>query len=65
LIAAAVLASFTWIQTFGPAGIVLGSIAYLAAFVLLLLALRVPEAHVLLAWARRLVPSLVAATRKA
>lgn len=65
LIAAAVLAGFTWIQTFGPAGIVLGSMAYLAAFVLLLLALRVPEAHLLLAWARRLVPSLVTSSRRA
>jgi O-antigen/teichoic acid export membrane protein len=65
VIAGAVLATSTWIQTFGPAGIVLASIVYLAAFVLLLLALRVPEAHLLLAWARRLVPSLVGASRRA
>jgi hypothetical protein len=44
---------------------VLGSLAYLAAFALLLLVLRVPEAYALLAWARRLVPTLGPVCRKA
>lgn len=65
LIAAAVLATSLWTDTFGPAGMALGSMLYLAAFVLLLLALKVPEAYALLAWARRLVPRLTAASRKA
>jgi O-antigen/teichoic acid export membrane protein len=64
-VAAGVLATSAWIQTFGPGGIALGSIVYLAAFALLLFALRVPEAYALLAWARRLVPALAAASRKA
>jgi O-antigen/teichoic acid export membrane protein len=64
LIAAAVLAA-DWTQAFGPGGMLLGGVAYLAAFALVLLALRVPEAHVLLAWGRRLVPHLTAASRKA
>jgi O-antigen/teichoic acid export membrane protein len=65
LVAAAVLATPVWVQTLGPGGIVLGSAAYLIVFALLLIALRVPEAHVLLAWARRFVPALTAASRKA
>jgi O-antigen/teichoic acid export membrane protein len=64
LLAAAVLATSVWIETLGPGGIVLASAAYLALFALLLIALRVPEAHVLLAWARRFVP-LTTASRKA
>lgn len=65
LIAAAVLATSAWRDTFGPAGMVLGSTAYLAVFTLLLLALKVPEAYALLAWVRRLVPAFTAASRKA
>jgi O-antigen/teichoic acid export membrane protein len=65
LLAAAVLATSVWGQIRGPGGMVLGSLAYLAAFVLLLLVLRVPEAYALLAWARRLVPSLGPVCRKA
>ena len=64
-LAGAVLATPAWRDTFGPAGMALASIVYLAAFTLLLLALRVPEAYVLLAWARRLVPAFTAASRKA
>lgn len=64
-LAAVVLATSAWTDTFGPAGMVLGSAVYLVAFALLLLALRVPEAFGLIAWARRLVPSLVTASRKA
>ena len=65
LIAAAVLATPVWGQMRGPSGMVLGSLAYLAAFVLLLLVLRVPEAYALLAWARRVVPPIGPACRKA
>lgn len=64
-VAAAVLATSAWLQLFGAAGIALGSIAYLAVFVLLLLALRVPEAHLLLSWARRFVPAFASVCRKA
>jgi len=64
-LAAAVLATSAWRDRFGAAGMALGSIAYLAAFTLLLLALRVPEAYTLLAWARRLAPTFTAASRKA
>jgi O-antigen/teichoic acid export membrane protein len=64
-VAAAVLATSAWLQMFGPAGIVLGSSVYLAIFALLLLALRVPEAYLLLAWARRLIPAFITASRKA
>lgn len=65
IIAALVLATSAWRDTFGAAGMVLGGIVYVAAFALLVLALKVPEAYALLAWARRLVPSLTAASRKA
>jgi O-antigen/teichoic acid export membrane protein len=65
LLAAALLATSAWRQTFGPGGMALASAAYLAAFALLLLGLRVPEAYALLAWARRLVPSFHTASRKA
>lgn len=64
-IAAIVLLAADWMETFGPAGMVLGGAAYVTVFALLLLALRVPEAHVLLAWARRLAPAFTAASRKA
>lgn len=65
LVAAAVLATPAWGQILGRGGMVLGSLAYLAAFTLLLLGLRVPEAYALLAWARRLLPSLAPVCRKA
>ncbi|MFI4886581.1 MAG: hypothetical protein ACHQIF_13565, partial [Steroidobacterales bacterium] len=65
LLAAALLATSAWRQMLGPAGMALAAAAYLAAFALLLFALRVPEAYALLAWARRLVPSLHTASRKA
>ncbi|MGH8295990.1 MAG: lipopolysaccharide biosynthesis protein [Steroidobacteraceae bacterium] len=64
-LAAAVLAPSAWIDTFGAGGMVLGSGAYLALFVLLLLAFKIPEAYALLAWARRLIPARAAASRKA
>ena len=63
-VAAAVLVTCDWTQLFGPGGMVLGGVAYLAAFALLLLALRVPEAYMLLAWARRLVPAFTTVSRK-
>jgi O-antigen/teichoic acid export membrane protein len=64
-IAAGTLATSLWTQMFGRPGIVLGSAVYLSVFVLLLLALRVPEAYGLIAWARRLVPAFDAASRRA
>ena len=64
-IAAGLLATSAWTDAFGPGGIALASSCYLVAFALLLLGLRVPEAYALLAWARRLVPSLDTASRKA
>jgi O-antigen/teichoic acid export membrane protein len=64
VVAAGVLATSAWLQVFGPAGIVLGSLVYLASFAMLLLALKVPEAHLLLAWVRRFVPALATACRK-
>ena len=65
VLAAAVLATSAWRDKFGAGGMALGSIAYLAAFTFLVLALKVPEAYALLAWARRLVPTFTAASRKA
>lgn len=65
VIAAAVLATSAWRDAFGAGGMALAAMVYLAVFALLLLALRVPEAQVLLAWVRRLVPALTAASRKA
>ncbi len=64
-LAAGVLVACDWTALFGPGGMALGAIAYGAVFALLLLTLRVPEAHLLLAWARRLLPALTAASRKA
>lgn len=64
LLAAAVLVGADWDQMLGLGGLALGAIAYEAAFALLVLALRVPEAHALLAWARRLVPGLTTASRR-
>jgi len=65
VVAAGVLATAVWTQTFGRAGIVLGSAVYMVAFALLLLALRVPEAYGLIAWARRLVPAFATVCRRA
>lgn len=65
LLAAVVLAPSAWGQMLGAGGLALGSMAYLAAFALLILGLRVPEAHALFAWARRLVPSPDPVSRKA
>jgi hypothetical protein len=50
---------------FGPGGMALATAAYVTVFALLLLALKVPEAHALLAWARRCVPALTTVCRKA
>jgi O-antigen/teichoic acid export membrane protein len=65
ILAALVLVAAGWREMFGPGGMALGSAVYLAAFALLLLVFKVPEAYALLAWARRLVPALTAAYRKA
>lgn len=64
-VATVALAASAWTDKLGLGGMALGSLAYLAAFTLLLLALRVPEAHALLSWARRLVPAFTVASRKA
>jgi len=60
--AAAFIASPIWTELLGFAGVILGSVAYLAAFALLLLLLRVPEALALVEWMKRLLP--VHLTRK-
>jgi O-antigen/teichoic acid export membrane protein len=65
LLAATVLATSAWREMLGPGGMALAALVYLAAFGLLLLALKVPEAQALLAWARRFAPSFTAASRKA
>ncbi len=54
-VAGAVIATPAWTEIFGFGGIVLGGVAYLAAFAALLLVLRVPEALALCHWARKLV----------
>jgi len=53
-----------WTDLFGFAGIVLAAAGYLAAFGLSLLILRVPEALVLLEWAKRLLPAPTTTSRK-
>lgn len=65
LIGAAVLVTSAWRQVFGPGGMALAAIIYLAVFALLLFGLRVPEAYTLLAWVRRLLPSPDPVSRKA
>lgn len=60
--AAAFIVSPVWTQLLGFAGVIFGSVAYLGAFALLLLLLRVPEALALLEWLKRLLP--VHTTRK-
>jgi O-antigen/teichoic acid export membrane protein len=62
LAAAVCIVSPIWTELLGFAGVILGSVAYLAAFALLLLLLRVPEALALLEWVKRLLP--VHMTRK-
>lgn len=64
-LAAAILIAFPWRELFGFAGLVLASAAYLLAFALLTLALRVPEARTLFAWMRRLAPPRAATSRRA
>jgi O-antigen/teichoic acid export membrane protein len=54
-VSAVLIANSIWTDTFGRAGIALGSAAYLAAFALVLLAMRVPEAIVLQMWGKRLM----------
>ena len=56
LAAAAFIVSPIWTELLGFAGVILGSAAYLAAFALLLLLLRVPEALALVEWTKRLIP---------
>jgi O-antigen/teichoic acid export membrane protein len=65
LLAAVVLATSAWRDMFGPAGMALATAVYVTVFALLLLALKVPEAHALVAWARRCVPALTTVCRKA
>jgi O-antigen/teichoic acid export membrane protein len=64
LASATLVVSSAWTDAFGIFGVVLASAAYVAAFALLLLALRVPEAFLLLAWAKRLLPAPAAISRK-
>ncbi len=59
-----ILFAFSWRQFLGSGGMVLGAIAYLGAFALLVLALRVPEAQTLLEWMRRLALPRPAASRR-
>jgi|SRR5581483_2579709 len=54
-VAGLLVVSSVWTEVFGRPGIVLAGLAYLAAFVLLLQAMHVPEAMVLQAWGKRLV----------
>lgn len=54
-VSAVLIANSIWTDTFGRAGVALGSAAYLAAFALVLLAMRVPEAIVLQMWGKRLM----------
>ncbi len=56
LSAGALIISPVWTELLGFAGVICGSVAYLGAFALLLLLLRVPEASALLEWAKRLLP---------
>lgn len=65
LLAGAVLATPAWRDLLGPAGMLPAFAAYLSAFAALLLAMKVPEAYLLLEWLKRLVPALAAASRKA
>jgi len=53
--ASALIVSSVWTDVFGFAGIVLAGAAYLTAFALLLLAMRIPEAVWLQTWGKKLV----------
>ena len=53
--AGVLIVSSVWTEVFGRVGIAIASVVYLAAFALLLQALRIPEAMVLQAWGKRLV----------
>jgi O-antigen/teichoic acid export membrane protein len=55
LLAGTLIVSSAWEQALGFAGVVVSGCVYLAAFALLLLALRVPEAQVLLGWVKKLM----------
>jgi len=54
-VAGLLIVSSVWTEVFGRPGIVLGGLAYLAAFALLLQVMHIPEAMVLQAWGKRLV----------
>jgi O-antigen/teichoic acid export membrane protein len=56
LAAAAFIVSPIWTEMLGFGGVILGSAAYLAAYALLLLLLRVPEALTLVEWMKQLLP---------
>ncbi len=62
--AAALIVSPIWTEMLGIPGLVLACLGYLAAFALLLLLLRVPEAFALLEWVKRLVPFQTTTSRK-
>lgn len=64
LTAGVILLPAGWTQLLGFGGVVLASIAYLGAFALLLIAMRVPEAYELLGWLRRILPARAAATSR-
>jgi hypothetical protein len=55
LLAGGVLVSVDWVGLLGFAGILLAGCAYLVAFAVLVLVMRVAEAGALLVWAKRLL----------
>lgn len=65
LLAGPVLMTSAWRDLLGPGGMVLAACLYLVIFCLLVLAMKVAEAHALLHWLRRLVPGFVTVSRKA
>ena len=65
ILAAAILPIFPWRHFLGFGGLVLACVVYFVAFGLLLLALRVSEAHTLIEWTRRLLPPRLATSRRA
>jgi O-antigen/teichoic acid export membrane protein len=65
ILAGPILFALAWDELLGFGGLVLGAAAYLAAFALLVLALRVPEAQTLLEWLRRFVPLRLPSSRRA
>jgi hypothetical protein len=54
-LASVLIVSSAWTDALGFTGIMLAGAAYVAAFALLLLVMRVPEAIVLLDWAKKLM----------